>query len=120
MTHPANTSLFGDVWRPFLALPTSGNIRVHAILAPVNMTSAAFLGQPSGLLAASDAYGGITFSAIAMLYSRGFSRLVSAGHIFPWTLLALILAFAAPRRQAPVTPARPSSWWPRDTDRGIS
>ena len=68
------------------------------ILAPLNTASLAFIGQPSGGWIAALSLGGMALGWIALLYSRGFSKLVSAGHVFTWTPLVSLLIFA--RRDA--------------------
>ena len=53
-------------------------------------------GADSGAWIAALAIGGMALSWIALFYSRGFSKLVSAGHVFTWTPLVLLLVFAHP------------------------
>ncbi|AOW14168.1 hypothetical protein LPB72_06410 [Hydrogenophaga crassostreae] len=89
-------SIWAAVWRSFGALPAWVKIWMVVILAPVNLASLAFLDRPSGAWIAALAIGGMALSWIALFYSRGFSKLVSAGHVFPWTPLVLLLIFARP------------------------
>ena len=90
------TSLFADIWRSFLALPTWVKLWVVLILSPVNLATLAFLSQPSGKLIAALSVGGMVISLTAVIAGRGFTKLVSAGHVLTWTPLVLILMFAPP------------------------
>lgn len=90
------TSLFADIWHSFLALPTWVKFWVVLILSPVNLATLAFLSQPSGTLIAALSVGGMVISLTAVIAGRGFTKLVSAGHVLTWTPLVLILMFAPP------------------------
>lgn len=96
ITRTAQTPLLSAIWRSFRALPTWVKVWMMVILAPVNLASLAFLDQPTGGWIAAMAIGGMALSWIALFYSRGFSKLVSAGHVFTWTPLLLLLIFARP------------------------
>ena len=85
-----------EIWRSFTALPTWVRLWVAVILVPVNLISVAFLAQPSGVLIAVLACGGLVLGTIAVLYSRGFSRVISWGHLLCWTPLVLMLILARP------------------------
>lgn len=87
MAQPASTqsNIVAAIWRSFLGLPTWVKLWMLLILAPVNMASAAFASAPSGLLIAAMAHAGMMLDAVALIYSRGVSRLVSAGHVLTWT-----------------------------------
>lgn len=93
MTQP---SLFTDIWRSFRALPVWVILWMSLLLGPINMASAAFLSEPKGGLIALLALGGMVASIATLFLHRGFSKLVSGGHVFLWTPLVLILIFARP------------------------
>lgn len=90
------TSLFADIWRSFLNLPSWVQIWMFLVLGPVNMATLAFLSQPSGMLVAALAVGGLAISLTALIADRGFTKLVSAGHVVTWAPLVVILVFARP------------------------
>ncbi len=63
-------------------------------LTPTNVASLFFL--PSGPLVAVLAMGGSAFGTVMLLTQRGFSRLLSAGHVVTWTPLVLLLIISRP------------------------
>ncbi|MDO6456307.1 hypothetical protein Q4494_04390 [Celeribacter halophilus] len=96
MTNVNEPNLWSSIWASFLALPTWVKLWVFLILTPVNLASALFLDQPWGMLIAALSYGGMAISGAVVLLHRGFSKLVSGGHVLPWTPLVLILLFVRP------------------------
>ena len=96
MNTNAKLSLFADIWRSFRALPTWVILWMSLLLGPINMASFAFMSEPKGILIATLAIGGMLASITTLVLHRGFSKLVSGGHVFFWTPLVLILIFARP------------------------
>lgn len=101
MTLVAETSppLVTDIWTSFKALPGWVKIWLLGALGPVNMASLFFLGEPQGGMIASLVVTGMVLSITPILFTRGFSKLLSAGHIIPWTILIYILIFARPEAE---------------------
>jgi len=99
-TTDAPDNLFVAMWRSWLTSPTWVMAWVLLILAPTNIASLFFLGEPSGLLVAALALGGMTITTITLILERGFSRLAGAGHVIAWTPLVLMLVFAKPEGSA--------------------
>lgn len=89
-------SRFFDIWQSFKALPTWVLVWIGVFLGPINVASLGFLSQPWGALIAALAVGGMLFSMGALIAYRGFSKMVSGGHVFLWTPLVLFLIFARP------------------------
>lgn len=100
MTDTAQTGLVASIWDSFLTLPTWVKVWVMVILAPVNMASLFFMGEPLGILIAILSISAMMISMIFLVRDRGFSNLVSAGHVVPWTILVLLLIFARPEGSA--------------------
>lgn len=96
MTHSAPNTLFADIWRSFRGLPTWVILWMSLLLGPINMVSIAFLSEPKGILIAMLALGGMMASIATLILHRGFSKLVSGGHVFFWTPLVFILVFTRP------------------------
>lgn len=87
--------MFTQIWRSARDLPVWVRIWV-LILAAVNMATLIFLDQPMGVLIAALALGGMVISTIITIAHRGFSKLVSGGHVITWTPLVLLLILAFP------------------------
>ena len=66
------------------------------ILGPVNLAPLAFLNQPTGVLIAALAVGGMILTVAIVLAVGKFSKLAGAGHVLLWTPLVWILIFARP------------------------
>ncbi|GAA3855619.1 hypothetical protein GCM10022404_03450 [Celeribacter arenosi] len=66
------------------------------ILAPINMISLYFASEPMGILVTALAWGGMLTSQIVLMRHRGFTKLVSGGHVIFWVPLVLLLVFARP------------------------
>jgi hypothetical protein len=92
----AKSDLFADIWVSSRALPLWVMIWMTVILAPINMISLYFLSKPTGILVAGLAWGGMLTSQIVLMRHRGFTKLVSGGHVIFWVPLVLILIFARP------------------------
>lgn len=92
----AKSDLFADIWVSFRALPLWVMIWMTVILAPINMVSLYFVSKPMGILVAVLAWGGMLTSHIVLARHRGFTKLVSGGHVIFWVPLVLILIFARP------------------------
>lgn len=90
------TNLFADIWTSFRALPLWVVIWMMALLGPINMISLYFVSEPKGALVASLAWGGMLVSITTLIFHRGFTKLVSGGHVIFWMPLVLILIFARP------------------------
>jgi len=90
-------NLFVDIWDSFRSFPTWVQVWIICILTPVNMISLFFLDEPSGVIVAALAIAAFVPSMIAVFVQRGFSSIVAASHIIPWTLLILFLLFARPQ-----------------------
>lgn len=65
-------------------------------LGPVNVASLFFAGEPGRKLIAVQPLGGVAVSIAVPIRHRGFSRLVSGGHVLFWAPLVLLLIFALP------------------------
>jgi len=89
-------NIFLDIWRSFDALPVWVQIWVALILVPVNMASLFFINQPTGFWIAFLAIIAMMLNLPAMIYDRGFSKLMAFPHLLPWTILVGILLFARP------------------------
>lgn len=85
-----------DIWRSFRALPAWVQIWVAFFLAPINMASLLFLGEPMGLLIVFLANIAMMMNMPVMIYDRGFSKMMALPHLVPWTILVAILLFARP------------------------
>ena len=96
MQQSAQTSPFDDIWRSFHALPTCVMAWMSLLLGSINMAGIAFLAESKWVLIAVLAFGGIVASITTLILHRGFSRLVSGGHVVFWALLTLIPIFARP------------------------
>ncbi len=83
--------LIQDIWRSFRALPLWVQVWVGLILVPVNMASILFVYQPTGLLIAALAIGGMTPNLYIMIKERGLSKAMSLPHLVIWTPLVIIL-----------------------------
>jgi len=89
-------NIFLDIWRSFHALPVWVQIWVALMLVPVNMASLVFINQPLGFWIAFLAIIAMMLNLPAMIYDRGFSKLMAFPHLLPWTILVGILLFARP------------------------
>ncbi|WP_344842627.1 hypothetical protein [Celeribacter arenosi] len=90
------TNLTADIWTSFRALPLWVIIWMMVILAPINMISLYFASEPMGILVTALAWGGMLTSQIVLMRHRGFTKLVSGGHVIFWVPLVLLLVFARP------------------------
>ena len=103
MTTTPQTQTPGRVTRimdSYKVLPTWVKIWMNFILGPVNLATLAFLGQPSGILIAALAIGGMILTVAIVIASGGFTKVAAAGHIAPWTPLVFMLMFARPEGTA--------------------
>ncbi len=98
MTSASKTSnnIFTDIWQSLTSLPLWVQLWLALILGPINMASIIFIYEPKGLLIAILAYAALIPSMIAVFYQRGFTKLVAALHIIPWTILVLLIIFERP------------------------
>jgi len=85
-----------SIMQSYGELPSWVKIWMNFILGPVNLATLAFLNQPSGLLIAALAIGGMVVTVAIVIAMGGFTKLAAAGHILPWTPLVLMLIFARP------------------------
>lgn len=90
------SNLFEDIWTSFRALPLWVMIWMTVLLGPINMISLYFVTEPKGVLVATLAWGGMLASMIVLIRHRGFSKLVSGGHVVFWMPLVLILILVRP------------------------
>lgn len=89
-------TLISDIWRSLRALPLPVQAWVFVILVPVNLATLAFLSEPHGTLVALLAVGGLVLGSVIMFWCRGFSRLISLGHLVTWSPLVVFLVLRAP------------------------
>ena len=89
-------TLIADIWTSFRALPLWVMIWMMVFLGPINVISLYFVSHPKGILIAALAWGGMLTGQIVLIRHRGFSKLVSGGHVIFWVPLVLILIFARP------------------------
>jgi hypothetical protein len=89
-------TLVSDIWRSLGALPLPVQAWVFVILVPVNLVTLAFLSEPHGTLVATLAVGGLVLGSAIMFWCRGFSRLISLGHLVTWIPLVVFLALRTP------------------------
>lgn len=94
MTATQTPSRFDRIIHSYNELPGWVKIWMNFILGPVNLATLAFLGQPSGVLIAALAIGGMVLTVAIVIAMGGFTKLAAAGHILPWTPLVLMLIFA--------------------------
>jgi hypothetical protein len=87
---------FVEIWTSFRALPFWVIVWMMAVLGPINMASLYFVSEPKGILVAVLAWAGMLASLTALIKHRGFTKLVSGGHVLFWIPLILILIFARP------------------------
>ena len=93
---PRKPGRLARIQRSFFELPTWVQIWMNFILGPINLVPLFFLNQPSGVLIAALAVGGMILT-VAIVFAVGrFSKLAGAGHVLLWTPLVLILMFAKP------------------------
>ncbi|MDP3962057.1 MAG: hypothetical protein Q8Q26_18670 [Pseudorhodobacter sp.] len=85
-----------DIYRSFRALPGWVQLWVGLVLVPVNSASLLFVAQPMGVWIAFLAIIAMLPNLAAMIYERGFSRLMALPHLLPWTLLVALLILARP------------------------
>lgn len=85
-----------SIMQSYEGLPIWVKIWMNFILGPVNLATLAFLNEPSGMLIAALAIGGMAMTVSIVIASGGFSKLAAAGHILPWTPLVYMLAFVKP------------------------
>ncbi|SOH93215.1 hypothetical protein SAMN06273572_1011070 [Monaibacterium marinum] len=85
-----------EMWHSFTALPMWVKLWMMLILGPINMATLAYLDQPMGITIAALAWGGMLISVGILIRDRGFSKLVSGGHVLTWPPLVLLLIFARP------------------------
>ncbi len=93
---PSGNNIIVDIWGSYRALPGWVQIWVAFILAPINMASLLFIGEPMGLLIAFLANIAMMMNLPVMIYDRGFSKMMALPHLVPWTILVGILLFARP------------------------
>lgn len=86
-------SLFSDIWKSFLELPTWVKIWMVLILVPVNAASARFIGDPWPWLIAALAFAGMIPNVFIMISDRGFTNRMAVPHVIFWIPLVLILAY---------------------------
>lgn len=98
--HTPNNSRVARIMQSYGELPSWVKIWMNFILGPVNLATLAFLNQPSGLLIAALAIGGMILTVSIVIAMGGFTKLAAAGHILPWTPLVLMLIFARPEGTA--------------------
>lgn len=88
------------VMQSYNELPTWVQVWMNFILGPVNLATLAFLSQPQGPLIAALAINGMAMTVAIVFATGGFNKIAAAGHILPWTLLVIILAFFKPEGSA--------------------
>ena len=71
-------------------------IWMMALLGSINMINLFFVSEPRVIIIAALALGGMLVSQFTLIRHRGFTKLVSGGHVAFWVPLALILMFARP------------------------
>ena len=89
-------SLFSDILQSFISLPKWVKFWMMFILGPVNFASLFFLDQPEGVFTAVLVFTGVILSTAPAFFERGISKAAALGHIIPWTILVLHIAFARP------------------------
>lgn len=85
-----------DIYASFRALPGWVQLWVGLVLVPVNSASLLFVAQPMGGWIAFLAIVAMLPNLAAMIYERGFSRLMALSHLLPWTALVALLILARP------------------------
>lgn len=96
MSRQRSASRLARIQQSFFALPAWVQIWMMFILGPVNLATLGFLNQPSGVLIAVLALGGMILTVSIVIAAGGFSKLAAAGHVLPWTPLVWMLMFARP------------------------
>lgn len=81
------SSRLSDCKRSFLALPSSVQWWVGAVLVPVNALPFWFLDTPTGRAAAVAAVFVVLTNLPIMLVTRGMSRMMSVPHLIAWVPL---------------------------------
>ena len=95
-TNTKSASLFTDILRSFISLPKWVKAWLMFVLGPVNFASIFFLNEPEGVFTAVLVFAGVILSTAPAFWERGISKVAALGHIVPWTILVLHIAFARP------------------------
>lgn len=83
--------MMADLWNSFRALPLLVRAWLVLVLAPANMATLLFVGEPGGGLVAALALGGMVLNLPVMLRDRGFSRAMAFPHLLCWTPLVIVI-----------------------------
>lgn len=79
-----------DIWASYRRLPFWVQAWVAFLLAPLNLWSLTFVGEPAGLIVAVLAVGGMALNLPIIARDRGMSKAMSLPHLVLWTPLWIV------------------------------